>query len=236
MFICNHHLNPESVPRCMSHAFVLTLLTLGLAIGQSPSLEAQIDPDMSLAGGRDVAPQAILITQDAKGDIATEAATGPQLSWADEMSSFGLAQPDGSSGSKLANESVPLECMRCIDSYVTNRHAAVGHMTPQHGDGPGDGEHTYWNPGWCFSVHGICIYSATNTGPRELTEDVIDAVERGDVEALSRIVGREHAMVVETRNAIQILGCDGRTVFGNVPTDPQLLKSLQMALAAEDSQ
>lgn len=233
MFRCNHHLGSESAPR-WSRTGVPILLTFGLVFGLSPSLGAQLDPDMSSAGGTAVAPHAYPTLQ-ATAD-RTEASAASQLAWPDPMSSWGSAQLDGSSGFERSLESVPLECMRCIDSYVTNRHAAVGHMTPRSGDGPGDGEHTYWQPGWCFSVHGICVYVSTNTSPQELTEDVAEAVAQADVETLARIVGTEHAMVVRTRNAIQVMGCDGTTVYGNVPTDPQLLNSLQMALAVERTQ
>ncbi len=69
------------------------------------------------------------------------------------------------------------------------------------------------------------------SGPMQLATTVIDAVERDDVVYLSGLVASSSAVIVESRQAIQIPGCDGELIVGHVPVDTALIASLRLAIA-----
>ena len=54
--------------------------------------------------------------------------------------------------------------------------------------GPGDGNHFNLEPGNCAMEHGLCVYVAMDLNPKELTEDVAEAVAMADIATLAEFV------------------------------------------------
>ena len=75
--------------------------------------------------------------------------------------------------------------------------------------------------------------SSSYSGPSRppLAGAVIDAVEREDVNYLSGLVTASTAVIVESRQAIQIPGCDGESIVGHVPVGDALMASLRVAVS-----
>ena len=84
-----------------------------------------------------------------------------------------------------------------------------------------------------FRCHGSCgsHHDWCDSGQLQLAGAVIDAVDREDVNYLSGLVTASTAVIVESRQAIQIPGCDGEFIVGHVPVGDALMASLRVAVS-----
>ncbi len=86
--------------------------------------------------------------------------------------------------------------------------------------------------GWHFPAEaGRCDDHHDPCGKKQmrLAEDVIDAVDREDVTYLAGLVDESSVVVVESRQALQIPGCDGKIIVGHVPVGRAMMNTLQVA-------
>jgi hypothetical protein len=119
-------------------------------------------------------------------------------------------------------------CLNCKWKFGLRAHY---HSTPSfavmHGDGWGDGFHLDWRPGNCDVVHGLCVVILTDA--HELTKEISDAVAANDIESLVKFAALPSVNLFADRSAIQVLGCDGKTIAGHVPADQTLLDEIEAA-------
>ncbi len=108
---------------------------------------------------------------------------------------------------------------------VTGHWAVASWMDSGPADTPND-YHWGTEGGSCAAHHDAC-----DAGQLQFAEAVIEAVEREDVTHLSELLTESAAVIVESRQAIQIPGCDGVLVVGHVPVSESLMASLQVAMA-----
>lgn len=108
---------------------------------------------------------------------------------------------------------------------ITGHWAVAWWNSSDPADTPND-YHFGTEDGSCRSHHDWC-----DSGQMQLATAVIDAVAREEVEYLSGLVAASSAVIVESRQAIQVPGCDGELIVGHVPVDAALMASLRMAVA-----
>lgn len=115
-------------------------------------------------------------------------------------------------------------CGWCVERLsLPSEHGAGQAEQGDHTEGEGWHPFQFW-PGGCI-VHGICVWVGRTDGPRELTDRFAAAVATGDHTEVLRLLSAagEVAFVNRERSAIQVLACDGLTIFGHVPLDPEVL-------------
>ena len=126
------------------------------------------------------------------------------------------------------------ECVACVD-LEHNQHYTFPFWVPTSGWGWGDGLHPHNEPGLCLWVHGLCVYvprgGETALTVHELTQEISDAVAKGDVVGLAEYVNMTSVTVFEDRSAIQVWSCDGRTIAGHVAVDRNMLNAIRTAAA-----
>ena len=76
----------------------------------------------------------------------------------------------------------------------------------------------------------LSALAVLSCGACELAEAVVDAVERADMGDLLALMAASPAVIVESRQAIQIPGCDDDIIVGHVPLDDALMASLRAAV------
>lgn len=109
------------------------------------------------------------------------------------------------------------------DSIVS--HWAVAWWNSSGPDSTPNPYHWGTEKGSCRDHHSWC----GDNSP--IVWNVIDAVEREDVNYLSDLVTASSALIVESRQAIQIPGCDRELIVGHVPISVALMASLRVAVA-----
>lgn len=126
----------------------------------------------------------------------------------------------------------PAQAQHCgaCDNIVENEEI-TGHWAVDwwNASGPADEPNDYHDSiedGSCRAHHDWC-----ESGQMQLATAVLDAVVREDVEYLSGLVTVSSAMIVESRQAIQVPGCDGEIIVGHVPIEAALMASLRLAVA-----
>ena len=124
----------------------------------------------------------------------------------------------------------PAEAQSCgACDNVEEDGEITGHwaVSSWNSSGPEDTPNDYHFPiegGSCRDHHDWC-------GSNQMAAAVLDAVEREDVKYLSGLVTASSAVIVESRQAIQIPGCDGELIVGHVPVGTALMASLRVAVA-----
>ncbi len=133
-------------------------------------------------------------------------------------------------GSLRAQGLPPGLCLDCEWRHAlrAHYHRTTGYAL-LHGDGWGDGFHLDWWRGNCDVVHGICVVILTDA--HELTKAISDAVAANDIESLAKFAGMPSVNLFAERSAIQVVGCDGKTIAGHVPVDQTLLDDVEAATA-----
>ncbi len=86
------------------------------------------------------------------------------------------------------------------------------------------GWHFPSEPGKCYGHHDRCGKNAML-----LAQDVIDAVDREDVAYLADLVVGSSVVILDSRQALQIPGCDGTVIVGHVPVGRAMMNTLQVA-------
>lgn len=98
----------------------------------------------------------------------------------------------------------------------------------------GHGLHYYWMQGHCFPYHLTCWLLPGETHEislSEFTRRVSGAVAARDVSALAAYASLPSVSLFAKRSAIQLSGCDGKTVVAHIPVDPELLAAIEAATA-----
>ena len=116
-------------------------------------------------------------------------------------------------------------CDNIVEGDVATEHWAVAWWNDS---GPADTPNDYHfstESGSCAAHHDWC------EGGMNLAQALIEAVAEGDLLHLSELMTASSAVVVESRQAIQILGCDGELIVGHVPVNEALMASLRTAVA-----
>ena len=123
------------------------------------------------------------------------------------------------------------DCIRCRTTMTVGYvywHRTEGVAPPRTGHRVGHGEHGWWMRGPCFLVHRYCVFPI---GAYELAQEISDAVAAQDVAALADYTKMPSVDLFAERLAIQVRGCDGRTVAGHIPLNPVLLAAIEAAAA-----
>ena len=146
---------------------------------------------------------------------------------------------DGMADAKGSSE--PGNCVWCVNS-VTEGDVEWHRTTFRFilGWKIGHGEHEWWIPGNCTAVHELCWFwwfssEAQSLTPQELTRQISDAVAAQDVATLAGYANVPSVVIFAERSAIQIQGCDGETIVGHVPVQPELLAAIEIAAAHLES-
>ena len=121
-------------------------------------------------------------------------------------------------------------CGACDNVDDDNGYVA-GHWAMAHWNtsGPADTPNDYHfgiEGGSCSAHHDWCESSGL-----AVAETVIEAVAGENAAYLSEVVTGSPAVIVKSRQAIQILGCDGVIIVGHVPVSEGLMARLQAAVA-----
>ena len=112
------------------------------------------------------------------------------------------------------------------DDEITGHWAVAWWLSMGFADTPND-YHFALEPDSCAAHHNLCTSFQDDF---RLAEAVVDAVERADLGDLLALVTVSPAVIVESRQAIQIPGCDDDLIVGHVPLDDALMASLQAAV------
>ena len=107
-------------------------------------------------------------------------------------------------------------------------HRTLGPARPRTGHRVGHSEHGYWLRGPCFMIHWYCAFPL---GAQELVREISDAVTARDVVALADYARMPSVSLLSERSAIQVQGCDGDTIAGQIPVNPELLAAIEAAAA-----
>ena len=118
---------------------------------------------------------------------------------------------------------------RLIDQFIVG--VDVGH-----------GQHPWWMAGDCASTHELCYWptywhasgTPSLTG-QELTRGISQAVAAQDVMTLAGYVTLPAVGLFAERSAIQVRGCDGETILGHIPVNPELLAAVEAVGAQPES-
>ena len=103
------------------------------------------------------------------------------------------------------------------------------------------GTHDWWLQGSCGFVHpGLCLIWWPSSGgqaltAKELAREISDAVAAQDVATLAGYANAPSVSMFAERSAIQIRGCDGETIVGHIPVNPELLAAIEAAAAQLES-
>ena len=105
----------------------------------------------------------------------------------------------------------------------------------------GHGLHSYWMQGYCFPSHTTCwLFPDDDTihalSVSEFTRRISGAVAARDVAALAGYANLPAVSLFAKRSAIQLHGCDGKTVVAHIPVNPELLAAIEVATAQLDSE
>ena len=111
------------------------------------------------------------------------------------------------------------------DDKITGHYAVSWWNASGPADTPND-YHFGVEDGSCAAHHDWC-----DSDQLQLAEAVVDAVERADMGDLLALMAASPAVIVESRQAIQIPGCDDDIIVGHVPLDDALMASLQAVVA-----
>ena len=102
------------------------------------------------------------------------------------------------------------------------------------------GLHAFWLRGACFPYHLSCyIFPDGEThalSVSELSREISGAVAAQDVAALAGYMSLPSVSLFAKRSAIQLRGCDGKTVVAHIPVSPGLLTAIELATAELDSE
>lgn len=132
-------------------------------------------------------------------------------------------------------------CGQCVHWYDV-LHIAAPDPALRYGAGPAHPtieespwHTTYVREGGCLLTHGICHNARGYKFPEgwDMTEELASAVARRDLARLADLVAMPGATVVAARSAVQVLGCDGRTVVGHVPVGEELMARIDPTAASE---
>lgn len=121
------------------------------------------------------------------------------------------------------------DCIRCRTHMTLGFvywHRTEGVAPPRTGHRVGHGEHADWKRGPCFMIHRYCAFPI---GAHELAQEISDAVAAQDVAALADYTKLPSVDLFAERLAIQVRGCDGRTIAGHIPLSPELLAAIEAA-------
>ena len=121
-------------------------------------------------------------------------------------------------------------CLNCVWERWSSGdwHLTTG-LASKHAYGWGDGEHSSWRSGNCDVEHGICVIIMTDA--HELTKEISDAVATNDIASLVKFATMPAVNLLADRSAIQVLGCDGKTIAGHVPINQTQLAEIEVATA-----
>lgn len=166
-----------------------------------------------------------------------------------------LEEPDGDRYLKLHDPELAtaryarsarsqITCARCYDRGTDEdpEHFATLNfpvLEGWHGNPDEEGADEEWGthydnlPGTCEENHDECIGGDQFTA-REITERTIDAVARGEIGQLAHLLNSPRVSLVTDRSALQVLGCDYRTIAAHVPIDERLLAALATVAADQD--
>ena len=221
--------NPKAAPSWLLVLTAVAVPSLGMALGPAKLLAVQFDTEVA-AATETVSPMVADHADNRNGDEESAAGLATQSTH---------PSPESRDRAYLdpVRPLVPGGCMLCGDEPEIGMHYTTWPGSPFSAWGPGDGNHFNLEPGNCAMEHGLCVYVAMDLNPKELTEDVAEAVAMADIATLAEFVLSAPVRMFAARNAIQILACDGETIAGHVPVAPGLMQSLQTAVnLAEDPQ
>ena len=111
------------------------------------------------------------------------------------------------------------------DDEITGHYAVSWWNASGPDDTPND-YHFTPEDGSCKEHHDWC-----DSDQLQLAEAVVDAVDRADLGRLAALMTASPAVIVESRRAIQIPGCEEDIIVGHVPLDDGLMASLRAAVA-----
>ena len=224
--------NPKAAPSWVLVFTAVAVPPLGMAFGPAKSLAVQFDTEVPAAIVLEtVSPIVAAHADNRNGNGESEMGLATQGSHR-SLESGGPAHVDDPVRGLVAGG-----CMLCVNEPEIGMHYTTWPGSPFSAWGPGDGDHFTMNSGSCGMVHGPCVYVGMDLNPKELTEDVAEAVAMADIATLAELVILAPVRMFAERNAIQILDCDGETIAGHVPVASGLMQSLQTAVKlAEDAQ
>ncbi len=132
----------------------------------------------------------------------------------------------------LVFAAAPVEAQTCgMCGEIVEDDIVTAHWTAPwwNASGPADTPNDHHLPpedGCCRDHHHWC-------GAEEirLATAVVDAVAREDVAYLAGLVAASSAVIVDSRQAIQVPDCDDEFIVGHVPADAALIASLRLAVA-----
>ena len=127
-------------------------------------------------------------------------------------------------------------CGHCYDMDDHHFAYSIG-QRKDYGPGHEQGAPTGWHmhralPGNC-GVDQHATPCESSLAANETIEEVIDALGAGDIDTLAILVSDPRVQVVRARSAIQVIGCDGRTLVANVPMDLDILSALAEFVAEQ---
>lgn len=217
-------------PWCRSAVLILLPLSLAFSLPRIPPTCQAVRPDVAVATPCHLAPNG---------------STGIPLTLRDLDPVDG--NPPGPVSKRLSgHEMSPLtalgtpahaqDCGHCTDMDDHHFASALG-LRRDYGPGHEAGAPTGWHkdralPGNC-GVQQHATPCERGLAANKSIEEVINALGEGDTDTLALLVSGPRVQFVRVWSAIQVIGCDGRTIVAHIPMGRDVLSALAEFVAGQ---
>ena len=218
-------------PWCRSAVLVIPILCLAFSGRQTPPTWHVALPDVAVGSASDLAQSGAngdpFILQ--AFDEVYPGSTGPVVK---RLSSHEMSRMTGPG----KHGHSPDNCGHCYDMDGDHFAQSIG-KRKNYGPGHEEGAPTGWHmhralPGNC-GIHQHATPCEPRLAAHETIEQVIDALGQGDTETLALLVTNARVQLVQIRSAIQVIGCDDRTIVAHIPMRSDFFSALAQLVAQQ---
>lgn len=209
---------------CRPAVLILLPISLAFSLPQIPPTCHGAWPDVATAAPCHLPPEGshgipLHLTVRDQPDGGTSGSVEERVSWHET--------------SRLTSPGTPVDaqdnCGHCSDMDDHHFAHSLGRRK-DYGPGHEEGAPTGWHmhralPGNC-GIDQHATPCEPGLAATETIDAVIDALGARDIDTLALLVSDPRVQVVRLRRAIQLTGCDGRTIVAHVPIDRDIFSAL----------